>query len=150
MYIVTKKVELLWDSKLHDPLLLITGRKKEIKLQFPHECLPVYRNVYHVHRGTGSAGTIHPGEPIGALDNFCSLALTASFSPSILIILDANMLHVHYILLATFVRQPLLHSMTEPHFASYTSPTSYVIYNGKITRHMEHRRYHAYTTVALA
>ena len=34
-------VELLWDSKLHDPLLLITGQKKEIKLQFPRECLPV-------------------------------------------------------------------------------------------------------------
>jgi hypothetical protein len=53
-----------------------------------------------------------------------SLALTGSFSPSILLILDTNMLDIYYIQLTTFVPQPL-RSMPEPRFASYTSPTSY-------------------------
>ena len=78
-----------------------------------------------------------PGD-LGPPDDFCYrdcdihplIALASLFPPSILLVLDSDMMYIYYILLTTFVTQPF-RSMTEPRFASYTSPTSCVIYNEK-------------------
>ena len=77
-----------------------------------------------------------PGDPIGALDDFRSLALTDSFPSSILVVL----LHIYYTLLTTFVRQPL-RSVTEPHLlrthlllhTSYIMEKSLDVWNGADT-----------------
>jgi hypothetical protein len=53
----------------------------------------------------------------------------------------------HLLYTTHYIRTPTFTPMTEPCFASYTSPISYVIYNGQILRRMEHRSYHAYAAV---